>query len=338
VRVRRLLPGVAIFAVLTAALVRPGGGVPANAQSPNHLYIVFLPGLCGWPHSDPYCRGEDNARTRARATFGTLIVALGRAHVQYRPVYYSYSSRNALSYSAQDTEQPVAQSVAALQTQVQAVKGRDPGAHFDFVGHSLGGVIAAEWSLAHARQSGSKRLRGVRGYLHSIVTLDSPLLGIRYPYLGSLLSRIFGGQVWSDLQGNSPIIRRIVALPSSWWTYRGHLHSVANTRDILVPPGEALLGTSKQVTDDRCNVDLLLVRSCHGAVLSDSALNRWIACHWITTKQQCIPATPTATPTSTPSPSPTETPTPPPTSTPEPTTTPTSTATATATPIPTATP
>ena len=248
--------------------------------------------------------------------------------MHYTPAYYSYAQRNPASYTAADTRQALTRSVSALAAQISAIHRKGPRAEIDLVGHSLGGVVAASFVATGGRQSGSGALRGVSRYLHSIVTFDSPLKGIGGSGLGTILRSVFGGKVWTDLQRNSTVIRRIVGLPNAWWKSSGHLHSIANTRDVLVPPAEALLGAKKTVTDGSCPVDLVVLRSCHGAVLADRALNRFVACDWITTTQQCV-----ATPTPTLTPTPTRPPTPTATAAPTATRTPTSTAT----PAPTAT-
>jgi hypothetical protein len=308
----------------SAAATPPGAG--------GGLYIVFLPGLCGWPHTDPNCRGSGNVERRARATFPVLITALQSAGVRYTPVYYSYSLHSSTTYTAADTAQAIARSVVALAARVNAIHARDPNAEIDLVGHSLGGVVAASWVVRDGRAAGSGALRGVRGYLHSVVTFDSPLKGIGGGRLGTILRRVFGGQVWSDLQSGSGTTRQITALPNGWWKSSGHLHSIANTRDLLVPPPESLLGARKTVTDGACPVDLVVLRSCHGAVLADQALNRYVACTWITDAQQCLPtSTPTPTPTATRTPiaTPSATPTITPTAAPTPTSTSTATPTGT---------
>lgn len=311
------------FVLLATALLlwlslSPPARAGAPASTSHRLYIVFLPGLCG-PIADPHCSGAGNAAARGRATFATLIAALRAARVSYTPVFYGYNRSHPATYSAADTHQSLQLSVAALAHQIASVREKDATAHIDLVGHSLGGVIAASWAVADARKSGSQRLRGVRAYLHSIVTLDSPLRGIQARDLGALLSQVFGGVVWLDLRSDSAAIRRITALPNSWWR-SAHLHSVANRADIIVPPREALLGFEKTVTDSRCSRDLVVLSSCHGAVLADSALETFVACHWITNDQQCITTpTPTVTPTPTATPSPT--PSPLPTATPAPTAT-----------------
>jgi pimeloyl-ACP methyl ester carboxylesterase len=245
---------------------------------------MFLAGLCPWTNSDPYCHGQIDAGTRARATFGTLIAAMNRAHLGYTPLYYSYDAARS-SYTVTQTHQSVTVSAAALASELNAVHSRDPSATFVLVGHSLGGVVAASWASGHTGPA-----------LQGIVTFDSPLRGIR---AGSALGTVFGGAVWTSLQPGSASIRAITARPGSWWQTTGHLHTVANTADLLVPPSEALLGETHTVTDSSCPRDLLVIRSCHGAVLSDAALSSWVVAHWLAP----APA-PTPSPTASPSPAP----------------------------------
>src|SRR5579859_7823909 len=85
------------------------------AQSTNHLYIVYLPGLCAWQHSDPYCYGQVNAANRAHATFGTLRAAMTRQHLARHELYFSYNQSNPAHYSVNDTHQTVARATSALE-------------------------------------------------------------------------------------------------------------------------------------------------------------------------------------------------------------------------------
>ncbi len=305
---------------------------------PSHLYIMFLPGLCGYPGSDPYCKGNVNAKARAQGTFKTLTTSLGKAHVAYSPLYYSYNGTSA-TYTVNQTHQSVAQSVDALEAQLRAVRKRDTHAVFDLVGHSLGGVVAASWAVSNGREYGYNPGSGLLRDVNSIVTFDSPLRGIDTRYTNNLVARLIVGTVAYSLQPDSETIKEIVFFPDSWWRSTGHLHTIANSADILVPPPEALMGDRKLVLDSHCSRDLLFVSTCHGAVLVDSTLNTYVACHWITTPYQCSPA-PTRTPTRVPTATRTPTTTPVPTSTPTATAGPPPTATFTisATVTPTATP
>jgi pimeloyl-ACP methyl ester carboxylesterase len=277
--------------VLPLLLLAAGLASPARAQTASHRYVVFLAGLCPWTNSDAYCHGQIDAGTRARATFRTLIAAMSRAHLAYTPLYYSYDPAHN-SYTVTQTHGSVSASTAALNAELQAVRSGDPAASFILIGHSLGGVIAARWAAGHAAGA------------ESVITFDSPLRGIR---AGSLLGSVFGGAVWKGLQPDSPTIRSITDRPASWWQATGHLHTVANTADVLVPPGEALLGARHTVTDSSCPVDLLVVRSCHGAVLSDTALNTWVVSHWLAptvaptpSPTAALPSPPAASPTAAP--------------------------------------
>lgn len=267
-----------LFAVLPLLLLVAGMTSPVRAQTPSHRYVVFLAGLCPWTNSDPYCHGQIDAGVRARATFRTLIAAMKAAHLSYTPLYYSYDPAGS-TYTVRQTHQSVGAS-ALLTAQIRATRAQDPGASFILVGHSLGGVIAARWASMHRTSPAA-----------SIVTFDSPLRGIRG---GSALARVFGGDVWRSLQPSSQSIRAITAQPTAWWQTTGHLHTVANTADILVPPSEALLGDERTVADTACPQDLLFMRSCHGAVLSDTALNTWVVAHWIMPSLSSSPA-PTST-------------------------------------------
>lgn len=286
-----------------------GNNRRGTAQSgPAHLYVMLLPGLCGYPGSDPYCRGNVNAQARAQSTFRTLLTAIARARVAYTPLYFSYHVAQPKTYTVGDTHQSVSRSVDALEVQLRAVRKRDPKAIFDLVGHSLGGVVAASWAVTNGREYGYNPGVGLLRDVNSIVTFDSPLRGISSRYVNSVVTRLLGGTVAYSLEPDSETIKEITFFPDSWWRTTGHLHSIANSADEIVPPPESLLGDRKLVLDSQCSRDLLFLRTCHGAVLSDVTLNTFVACHWITTQYQCSPA-PTATPTRTATRIPTVTPT-----------------------------
>lgn len=326
-----------LFGVLMLGTVAPGIHVVHAGSShqvqeqaaSTHLYIMLLPGLCGYPGSDPYCKGNVNAQARAQSTFKTLTTALSHAHVTYTPLFFSYHVNQPQTYTVGDTHQSVARSVDALEAQLRSVRKRDSKATFDLVGHSLGGVVAASWAVSNGREYGLNSA-GLLRYVNSIVTFDSPLRGISSRYLNPLVVRLLGGTVAYSLQPDSETIKEITFFSDSWWRNTGHLHSIANSADEIIPPPEALLGDRKLVLDGQCSRDLLFLRTCHGAVLADSTLNTFVACHWITTQYQCSPR-PTPTPTRTPLPTSTPTPTVTPSPTPPPAT-PSPTATATATP------
>jgi pimeloyl-ACP methyl ester carboxylesterase len=254
---------------------------PARAQTSPHRYVVFLAGLCPWTNSDPYCHGQIDAGVRARATFRTLIAAMQAAHLSYTPLYFSYAAAGS-AYTVKQTHESVGASAALLTADIRAVRAQDPDASFVLIGHSLGGVVAARWASTHRFTPAA-----------SIVTFDSPLRGIRG---GSALAQVFGGDVWKSLQPGSASIRAITAQPATWWRTTAHLHTVANRADILVPPSEALLGEGHAVADTACPRDLLFMRSCHGAVLSDGALNAWVVTRWIAPVFSSTPS-PTSTPT-----------------------------------------
>lgn len=269
--------------VLPLLLLAAGMAAPARAQTAPHRYVVFLAGLCPWANSDPYCHGHIDAGVRARATFRTLIAAMNAAHLSYTPLYYSYDGQSS-TYTVTETQGSVGRSAAVLAGEIGAIQSTDPTATFILVGHSLGGVIAARWVAAHPRSP-----------VASIIAFDSPLRGIRG---GAALGTFFGGDVWKSLQPGSEAIRAIAAEPAAWWQTAGHLHTVANTADVLVPPSEALLGDGRTVADTACPRDLLFIRSCHGAVLSDAALNTWVVSRWIasalaSTPPPTVPAVPT---------------------------------------------
>ena len=309
----RLLGILAVLIALApmAHTARAGSAQPAPAAA--HLYIMFLPGLCAYTNSDPYCHGRADAAARARSTFRTLIGELATAHVGYTPLFYSYNPSDAGGYAVSGTHQTVARSVDALERELRAARQRDPSATFDLVGHSLGGVVAASWAVTNGRQYGFHTSRGLLHVVNSIVTFDSPLHGLQNTLSNNLVTRLFGGDVAYSLQPDSETIKEILFFPNQWWRTKGRLHSVANRADIVVPPAESLLGQTREVNDTVCSRDLLFLRSCHGAVLADPVLNHYIACHWITTLDQCNPRPspmpmPTATRTPAP-PTPTITPT-----------------------------
>ena len=227
-----------LWGVLLLAVVAPGFHV-AHAGStrqvqdqatPTHLYIMLIPGLCGYPGSDPYCKGNVNAQARAQSTFKTLTAAVAHAHVAYSPLYFSYHVNQPKTYTVGDTHQSVARSVDALEAQLRAARKRDSKATFDLVGHSLGGVVAASWAVSNGRAYGYNS-SGLLRYVNSIVTFDSPLRGISSRYLNSLVARLLGGTVAYSLQPDSETIKEITFFPDSWWRSTGHLHSIANSAD-----------------------------------------------------------------------------------------------------------
>jgi hypothetical protein len=306
---QRIWIWLAAVALLLAAAPGPTrSNAAGTGQSATHLYIVFLPGMCGFTGSDSYCKGTIDAASRATGTFRILIGQLSAAKIRYRPVYYSYRTGNT-HYSVADTHNSVSRDVTALEGQMRAVSRRDGAARFVLVGHSLGGVVASSWAVTNGREYGFTPGKGLLRQTFNIVTFDSPVKGIFGKFATNPVVQLFTGTVWYSLQVSSETIKEITYFPNSWWVKTGHLHTVANSADQIVPPTESLLGDKKLVFDSICSTDLLIFKTCHGAVLSDVPLNRYVACHWITGPYACSPK-PTATPTRTPTPTGTATLTP----------------------------
>jgi hypothetical protein len=251
-RWRLLIGAILALGVLVPELRAADVGAARQAAT-THLYIMLMPGLCAYTGSDPYCHGNVSAQARAQGTFRTLIGALAVAKVIYRPLYFSYHVNQPGTYTVGDTHQSVARSVDALEAQLRSVWNRDHSARFDLVGHSLGGVVAASWAVSNGRRYGYDSPNGLLRYVNSIVTYDSPLRGISSRYVSNLVTRILGGTVWYSLQPDSETIKEITFFPDSWWKSTGHLHTIANSADEIVPPPEALLGDRKLVLDGRCS-------------------------------------------------------------------------------------
>lgn len=311
-----------LIVTIAATFVASRRGARAEVTQP--VTVVFIAGLCPWPHADPYCIRRVNAAARGVATFAAVLTAMDEAHISYRALHYSYDPRDPASYAVTDTHATLARSAAVLDRIVRRALAGAPDRKVDLVAYSLGGVVAAEWAATLGRR---ERLLG---HVRSIVTMDSPVRGVHALLPASVLVRVFSGNVWADLQPRSRAIRQITAFHDAWWRRSAHLHSLANRADRLVPPSDALLGDRHTVSDTVCPADFAFLHSCHGAILNDAAASRLIACSWIAPDNPCAPR-PTATPTRTPLPTATST------ATPTPTTAPTATATATATPTPTPT-
>jgi pimeloyl-ACP methyl ester carboxylesterase len=310
-------PVVALVLLLLAIVPPTPGGAASQRASSQHLYIVFLPGMCGPSTTDSYCNGSIKAAARGAGTFRTLIAQLAAAKIKYTPIYYSYRVGSA-TYSAGDTRNSIARDVSALEGQMRAVYRRDASARFVLVAHSLGGVVAASWAVTNGRDYGFTPNKGLLRRTLNIVTFDSPVKGIFGKFAGNPVVQLFTGTVWYSLQVSSETIKEITYFPNSWWKNHAHLHTIANSADQIVPPTESLLGDKKLVFDSHCSTDLFIFKTCHGAVLSDVALNHYVACHWITGPYACSPpptATPTRVPTATSTPTTTATPTPSPSGT-----------------------
>lgn len=332
----RQLARVSLLTIAAVALLIPsiqGAAATRARAASNHLTIVFMPGLCGLPGSDSHCSGRINAADRATATFVHLRAALNAKHVRYASLFYSYRLGQPQYYTRADTRSRVERSVGALESQMRSAAKSDPTTRFVVLAYSLGGVVAANWAVTAGRTGTRSGAPALLNRVQSIVTLDSPVRGIRTGILNEDIGHALIGDAWYSLQPSSTVIRQILAYHDPWWKRTGHLHTVANTRDLIVPASEATLGTVHIVTDSKCNRDILFLRSCHGAVMEDDALSTYIVCHWIASSACLPPATPTAT--AVPTVAPTATPLPTSTVTPLPTATGTSTSTATPTASPT---
>src|SRR5690242_769699 len=86
---RRTL-SIALCLLLAALSVAPIRVARSDAPPARHLYLVLLPGICGWAGSDPYCHDPIAAGRRAQGTFHALLSALPAAHIRATTVPYSY--------------------------------------------------------------------------------------------------------------------------------------------------------------------------------------------------------------------------------------------------------
>jgi len=293
--VKRVLLVVVATVLLWSFTRSAGVGATAAATSP--VTVVFIPGLCAWSYADRYCHGRIDAAARGRATFAALLGALHDKHIAYNAVYFSYNPLDPAHYTVGDTHSAIARSVLALDQAVRRIRAVHPSARIDLVGYSLGGLVAASWAVTDGRTDVGSPLSAV----HSIVTFDSPVRGLKVLSVLSVLQRVFSGSVWYDLQPHSLVVRQITAFGNRWWRSAGHFHSIANRADLIVPPSAALLGDGRTVNDSVCPQDYAVIHSCHGSVMSDLKTNRWVACHWIAGSNACAVSTvkPTATPTAT---------------------------------------
>jgi pimeloyl-ACP methyl ester carboxylesterase len=85
--------------------------------------------------------------------------------------YFSYRP-DSPDYDREDTEKPIAESVNVLRQTVDRILKEDANIKIDLIGHSLGGVVALEYVTLLYRENSD-----VLSHIHTVITLDSPVLG-----------------------------------------------------------------------------------------------------------------------------------------------------------------
>ena len=96
----------------------------------------------------------------------------------------------------------VQQAADRLKRLIDRIIQLEPGTQFDIVGHSMGGMVAVYMMASLPEEE--------RGHIHSIVTLDSPLLGEPKQAFGS--SCLYNSKAWEDIGGLSPVVSVIASI------------------------------------------------------------------------------------------------------------------------------
>lgn len=96
----------------------------------------------------------------------------------------------------------VQQAADRLKQLIDRIIQLEPGTQVDIIGHSMGGMVAV-YLMATLSEDEKERV-------HSIVTLDSPLLGEPQQAPGSTC--VFNSQAWEDIGGLSPVVSVISSI------------------------------------------------------------------------------------------------------------------------------
>lgn len=186
-------------------VVAPDGTRQGTVAQPIRKVIVLLQGVC---------TSIDAGTGVANSTFNDLRALLNHDD-GYRDadfLLYSYKggvvdSNGVWHHRAYSSFDPIRQNVqttswSALHDQLLApYHARHPNTTFVLVGHSLGGVVALEEILMTVESPHYRR-----GFISAVITIDSPLHGVRpaelllsdllrlYPHIGSSLDCVTQGQ------------------------------------------------------------------------------------------------------------------------------------------------
>jgi pimeloyl-ACP methyl ester carboxylesterase len=309
---------VTLFLICLLPLGSSGAHATTSAALQSNRFVVLLAGICAEDFSISPCAGSGSRINPATRTtdFSGILKQLGTdgVHIPKSNVYsYSYFIRKKLAnptwYYAADTHEPLAVAAYQLDTQLRAIVQQHPHATFDLVGHSLGGVVAAYWVVKYATP-------GMLSRIHSLVTLDSPVSGIKSP--SAIVGSVVSGPVWLDLLPTSGPIRAIddpisgvVAKLSrpvrqysisthaddgSTFTKNNLVYTISNTADQLIGPIDSeLSGARANKVIFSCPPAAASVL-CHVRVLHDPQAIKWAADFLATTIHQQHPATPPSAP------------------------------------------
>jgi pimeloyl-ACP methyl ester carboxylesterase len=259
----------ALFGALLPCLAVAAPEPPAS-QSPTcqDRRLILLSGL-----------GSSSADA---ATTWTGLTNAVNGQIPYAGIdMFSYSAIDPRVYSAQDTQQPIAQSVEALHGMVMREIAACPGVQLDLVGHSLGGVVAQQYLATYgSTPEGS--------HIQHVATLDSPVNGTSPAVLAAYIraSRLFG--IDQSYLLSSPAVQDLISLFSDPATPQrnvqlaqslspsAQLLTIGSVNDLVVPFLDASInGFDRQfnlgTVSSGCPTD---IGSCvgHSQVLYDPAV------------------------------------------------------------------
>ncbi len=206
-------------------------------------YIVFIQGLGSRCNGTRYGNiGFSYIRRR--------LTSYGFQYRDKRFLQYSYTGGEVKAgkwfpnkYGPEDTGQPIEISVKILTDLIRELSAANPNAQFIIVGHSLGGVIAFDFTSKYKEDNG-RRIKGV-------VTLDAPLSGYIYNVPNIVLNILENnGSVWGSTAVRELILQNEFKIELESMRRQAaqrlqkngvHLATFATQQDLIVPYHSAYL-------------------------------------------------------------------------------------------------
>ncbi|GFG09640.1 hypothetical protein IFM61392_05990 [Aspergillus lentulus] len=165
-------------------------------EGKRRLLLIYIHGFLG---------SEDSFYQFPRKVHDLLTVSLAQTHVVYSKIYPRYKTRGPL----QDARDGISQWLSPHEASDLDVI---------LLGHSLGGLIAAEVALVTSHTA-SSQIEGMnlRHNIAGLVAFDAPFLGLHPRVVGTGIGRLFHRKADTNNEGKDQedAIRNIVANPDA---------------------------------------------------------------------------------------------------------------------------
>jgi len=214
-----------LYTVLLLGLLLPGGTSTAQTKIACNERVLLL------------LQGIETEYSSWTETFGDIINAAGPRYNKVLPFSYNLQDRN--NYTKKNTHQHLSHSVSALRQTINEEIQRCPGVSIDLLGHSLGGLIALNYT-------GTEEQGPALRHIKHLVTLDSPVNGSSKETIRVMADKVSYDLAESDVaqvlvQLNQEIVlNRNIALAERL-KEKVVIRTLSSVDDVMVPTLDAMI-------------------------------------------------------------------------------------------------